>query len=179
VRLLRFPGIEKWYEGRGANDSERVQKRLGGRMALFATIRPGRDVVLVSTHLESSAKDSPMRKTQTALLTGALGAYAGDRPVVLGGDLNAAPDEPMFEAIRAAGFRPEETNDLATPTRQRIVDGRIVLSQDHIDYVLARGLRVVKDPTSPKVVPAAYPPGATAAAAMLGDHAIVTVKLEV
>ena len=39
VRMLRFPGIEKWYEGKGANESEKVQKRLGGRMALFATVR--------------------------------------------------------------------------------------------------------------------------------------------
>ena len=38
MRLLRFPGIGKWYAGMGANESERVQKRLGGRMALFATV---------------------------------------------------------------------------------------------------------------------------------------------
>jgi endonuclease/exonuclease/phosphatase family metal-dependent hydrolase len=180
VRMLRFPGGEKWYDGKsyGANPSEQVQKRLGGRMALFATIQAGRDVTVVSTHLESSARDAPMRKTQTGLLLDALRAYAKDTPVLLGGDLNAPPGEPMFEAVRAAGFRPEDTNDLATGTRQRIVDGRIALPEGHIDYLLVRGLRVVRDATSPKVVPAAYPPGADAPAAMLGDHAIVTVKVE-
>ena len=66
--MLRFPGIEKWYEGKWANESERVQKRLGGRMALFATLKLGRDVTVVVTHLESSAKDSAMRKVQTGLL---------------------------------------------------------------------------------------------------------------
>ena len=30
VRMLRFPGIEKWYEGKGANEAEKAQKRLGG-----------------------------------------------------------------------------------------------------------------------------------------------------
>jgi endonuclease/exonuclease/phosphatase family metal-dependent hydrolase len=178
VRMLRFPGIEKWYEGKGANESERVQRRLGGRMALFATVRLGRDVTLVSTHLESSAKDSAMRKVQTGLLLDALRAYAKDTPVILGGDLNAGPEEPMFEGVRAAGFRPEESNDLATATRQKVVDGRVALVQDHIDYLLFRGLRVVRDATSPKVVPAVHPPGATDPASMLGDHAIVTAKVE-
>jgi hypothetical protein len=37
---------------------------------------------------------------------------------------------------------------------------------------------VIKDATSPRVVPALYPPGATTAAAMLGDHAIVSATFE-
>ena len=42
VRMLRFPGIEKWYDGRRApTKAEQVQKRLGGRMALFATVNAG------------------------------------------------------------------------------------------------------------------------------------------
>jgi endonuclease/exonuclease/phosphatase family metal-dependent hydrolase len=180
VRMLRFPGIEKWYDGKsyGANESEQVQKRLGGRMALMATVRLGRDVTLVSTHLESSARDTAMRKTQAGLLLDDLRASAMDTPIILGGDLNAGPEEPMFEAVRAAGFRPEDSNDLATPTRQRIREGRVVVAENHIDYLLVRGVRVVRDATSPKVVPAVYPPGATAPAAMLGDHAIVTVRVD-
>ena len=178
VRMLRFPGIEKWYAGVGANEGERVQKRLGGRMALFATLDLGREVAVVSTHLESSEKDAPARVAQTRLLLDAIGGYAKDRPVILGGDLNAVPSEPMFEAVRAAGFRPDESNELAVGTRQKVVDGKVAILENHIDYVLVRGLTVVKDATSPKVVPAAYPPGATAPAAMLGDHAIVTAKVE-
>jgi endonuclease/exonuclease/phosphatase family metal-dependent hydrolase len=180
VRLLRFPGIEKWYDGKsyGATESELVQKRLGGRMALFATVRLHRDVTLVSTHLESSARDASTRKAQTALLLEQLRAYAKDTPVILGGDLNAAPDEPMFEALRAAGFRPEVSNDLATPTRQRIEDGRVVIMGDHIDYLLVRGATIVRDATSPKVVPAVHPAGAMTPSAMLGDHAIVTATVE-
>jgi len=176
VRMLRFPGIEKWYEGTGANESEKVQKRLGGRMALLATVRLDRDVTIVCTHLESSAKDSAMRTRQTGLLLDALRAYAKGTPVILGGDLNATPDEPMFEAVRSAGFRPEESNDLSVGTRQRVEDGKVAILENHIDYLLVRGLGVVRNATSPKVVPAAYPPGASGS--MLGDHAIVTAKVE-
>jgi endonuclease/exonuclease/phosphatase family metal-dependent hydrolase len=177
VRMLRFPGIEKWYEGKGANESEKVQRRLGGRMALFATVPLGRDVTVVATHLESSAKDSAMRKVQTGMLLDELRAYAKGTPVILGGDLNATPDEPMFEAVRAAGFNPEESNELSVGTRQRVEDGKVAILENHIDYLLVRGLPVVRDATSPKVVAAAYPPGASGA--MLGDHAIVTAKVEV
>jgi endonuclease/exonuclease/phosphatase family metal-dependent hydrolase len=177
VEMLRFPGIEKWYEGKGANESEKVQKRLGGRMALFANVRLGaRDVTIVATHLESSAKDSAMRKVQTGLLLDALRAYAKDTPVILGGDLNATPGEIMFEDVRAAGFKPEESNELSVGTRQRVQDGKVEILENHIDYLLVRGLGVVRDATSPKVVRAAYPPSANGS--MLGDHAIVTTKVE-
>ena len=178
VRMLRFPGIGKWYSGVGANEGERVQQRLGGRMALFATVRLGRDVTVVSTHLESSAKDAGARTAQTGMLLDALRAYAKATPVILGGDLNATPDEAMFEAVRAAGFRPDESNDLTLGTRQKVQEGKVAILENHIDYVLVRGLPVVRDATSPKVVAAVWPPGATEPASMLGDHAIVTAKVE-
>ena len=177
VRLLRFPGIEKWYAGVGANEGERVQQRLGGRMALLATVRVGaRDVTVVATHLESSAKDHAARSREIRLLLDALKGYAGGNPVVFGGDLNAVPDEEMFGPLRAAGLRPEDSNELAVGTRQRVTDGKVTILENHIDYVLVRGLNVVKDATSPKVVMAAYPPRPDGA--MLGDHAIVTVKVD-
>jgi endonuclease/exonuclease/phosphatase family metal-dependent hydrolase len=177
VRMLRFPGIEKWYAGAfGADEGEKLQKRLGGRMALFATVGLGRPVTIVSAHLESSRKDSAIRKRQTAMILEELQAHAKGTPVILGGDFNAAPTEPMFEAIRAAGFNVEETNDARGGTTQKVVDGKVVLSDHYIDYVLARGLRVVRDETSPKVITAAYPP--TETGKLLADHAIVTAKVE-
>ena len=138
--------------------------------------RLARDVTIVSTHLESSAKDSAMRKVQTGMLLDELRAYAKGAPVILGGDLNATPEEPMFEGVRAAGFHPEDSNDLSVGTRQRLEDGQVAILENHIDYLLVRGLAIVRDATSPKVVPAAYPPGASGS--MLGDHAIVTAKVE-
>ena len=110
------------------------------------------------------------------MLLDELRAYAKDTPVILGGDLNATPDEAMFEAVRAAGFRPEESNELSVGTRQRVQDGKVAILENHIDYLLVRGLPVVRDATSPKVVAAAYPPGPSGS--MLGDHAIVTAKVE-
>ena len=158
VHMLRFPGIEKWYAGVNANEGERVQKRLGGRMALLATVRLGaRDVTVAATHLESSAKDAAARSRETALLLEEIRAYAKDTPVILGGDLNAIPDEAMFTAMRGAGFRPEDSNELSVGTLQRLVDGKVALRESHLDYVLVRGLSVVRDATSPKVVLAAYP----------------------
>jgi endonuclease/exonuclease/phosphatase family metal-dependent hydrolase len=176
VRMLRFPGIEKWYAGVGANEGERVQKRLGGRMALLATVNVGgRDITVVATHLESSAKDAAARTLETGMLLDAIGGYAKKTPVILGGDLNATPDEAMFTAVRAAGFKPEESNELAVGTRQKVEGGKVTILENHIDYVLVRGLSVVRDQTSPKVVLAAYPP--TPDGKMLGDHAIVTAKV--
>jgi endonuclease/exonuclease/phosphatase family metal-dependent hydrolase len=176
VRMLRFPGIEKWYAGVGANEGERVQKRLGGRMALLATVNVGgRDITVVATHLESSAKDAAARTRETGMLLEAVRGYAKNTPVILGGDLNATPDEEMFTAVRAAGFRPEDSNELAVGTRQKVEDGKVTILENHIDYVLVRGLDVVKDETSPKVVLAAYP--SRADGKMLGDHAIVTARV--
>ena len=178
ARMLRFPGIEKWYDGKsfGASAAEQLQKRLGGRMALFATVRLGRDVTIVSTHLESSPRDSATRKLQMEMVLDELRAHAKGTPVILGGDLNGVPSEPMFEGVRAAGFRLEDSNEATDGTVQRVVDGKIVVGEKYIDYLLVKGLRVVRDETSPKVVAGVYPPGDDGR--LLADHAIVTAKVE-
>ena len=178
LRMLRFPGIEKWYDGKsyGASESELLQKRLGGRMAIFATVRLGRDVTIISTHLESSSRDSTARKLQMEMVLAELRAHGKGAPVILGGDLNGVPSEPMFEGVRAAGFRLEDSNEATDGTLQRVVDGKIVVGEKYIDYLLIRGLRVVRDATSPKVIPAVYPPGENGK--LLADHAIVTAKVE-
>lgn len=178
LRMLRFPGIEKWYDGKayGASESEWIQKRLGGRMALFATVRIGRDVTLISAHLESSLRDSPARRIQTEMILEELKSYPDDTPVILGGDLNGIPSESMFESLRGAGFKIEDSNDTRGGTLQRSENGKVVLGDKYIDYLLVRGLRVVRDETSPKVIPAVYP--ARPDGKLLADHTIVTAKLE-
>ena len=98
-------------------------------------------------------------------------------PTLLGGDLNAPPDEPVIQLLRESGFLVDECNQLSTPTRQRIRDENLVLTEAHIDYICARGLDVVSDSTSPRVVPAVYPPEQLTPSAALGDHAIVTAKV--
>lgn len=178
LRMLRFPGIEKWYDGKsyGATEAEQLQKRLGGRMAIFATVRLGRDVTIVSTHLESSSRDSTARKVQMEMILEELRAYAKGGPVILGGDLNGVPTEPMFEGVRAAGFRLDDSNDMAGGTLQLLENGKVAVGDKYIDYLLIRGLRVVRDATSPKVIPAVSP--LSASGTLLADHTIVTVKVE-
>ena len=179
IRMLRFPGIEKWYYGEssGASKSEALQKRLGGRTAIFATIDLGREVTLVSTHLESSSKDSGPRKQQTQWILDELKSNAGSSPVLMGGDLNGTPNEPMFDLVSSAGFRVSDSNDLSSNTIQEVVNGRNVMRENsHIDYVLVKGVTVVRDETSPKTIMAAYPPGENGK--LLADHAIVTAKIE-
>ncbi len=167
--LIRFPGIEKWFGD--------YQKRLGGRMALVATIDLGRPVTLVSTHLETSTQDSMIREVQTRLLTQELSESFEETPIILAGDLNAPPSEPLFEILRNQGFEVEEANELSVGTRQQLVDSKVVLGDVHIDYICPRGIEVVRDVTSPKVVPAVYPPGILEGSEFLGDHTVVTTKL--
>ncbi len=178
LRMLRFPGIEKWYVGEtsGASKAEALQKRLGGRMALFATIQLGRPVTIVCTHLESSSKDKAAREQQTDWILEELKGYAGSNPILFGGDLNGVPNEPMFEAVSKAGFRVSESNDMTGGTTQEAKDGKNVLKDTYIDYLLVRGVSVIRDETSPKVILAAYPPGANGK--LLADHAIVTAKID-
>ena len=174
LRLLRFPGIEKWYAGKeyGASESEQVQKRLGGRMALFATINAGKRITIVSTHLESSLRDKGTRSEQTTMLLDELQKYSSGAPVIIGGDLNGLPTEPMFEQVRKAGFRVEDSNDTRGGTVQRVTDGKVVIADRYIDYLLVRGLSTLRNESSPRVIPAVYPPREDGK--LLSDHAIVT-----
>jgi len=166
-RLLRLPGGERWYDA--------AEKRLGGRIALFADIQLGAQVVtVVSTHLESGPENQQRRTQEGQLILQAIATHYGDRPIILGGDLNAAPTTPVIQALRAAGFAVEESNDLAVSTYQLQVNGRIQPGKFHIDYVLTRGLAVAQAPP-PAVIMAAYPCEPTGK--MLSDHAIATTHL--
>lgn len=167
VRLLRFPGIEKWYDS--------FEHRLGGRNALLADIQVGQTpLTVVSTHLESGPEDGAKRTQEGQLILQELATNSGDRPVILGGDLNTKSTAPVIENFRQAGFLVDETNDLSISTYQEVVDGRIQPGMDHIDYVLSRGLKVVNIDNSPAVIMAAYPWEATGK--LLSDHAIVTAS---
>jgi len=63
--------------------------------------------------------------------------YIGDAdPAVLGGDMNATPDSPVYARLLDAGFQDpfEDVSDHARPS------GTIANSTERIDYVLLRGL---------------------------------------
>lgn len=169
LRMIRLPGIEKWYGS--------FEHRLGGRQALFADIQCGdRTVTIVSTHLESGPREGDKRTQEGQLILQAITDEGGDLPVVICGDMNAAPETPVIENFRRAGFLVEETNELAGSTYQLQVDGLIKPGDFWIDYVMARGLQVAEG-GAPERIMAAYPCEPTGK--MLSDHAIVTVSLQV
>jgi endonuclease/exonuclease/phosphatase family metal-dependent hydrolase len=168
LRMIRFPGIEKWYAD--------YQKRLGGRMALLATIDAGRTLTLVSTHLESSASDAPARESETRMLLEEIERSARGTPILLGGDLNAPPAEPAIRLLREAGFLIDEANEMSIGTSQKMVDGAPALTQNHIDYICVRGLRPVRDEHSPKALLAVDPNDKDK---LLADHAIVVLKVAI
>ena len=174
ARAIRFPGRQFWYE--------HYQKRLGGRNAVLARISVnGTDVTLVSTHLESH-DEGRVRQQQMRLLLEEIEATAKGMPVLIGGDFNGRPTEPMFADLKGAGFLLDECNQMGKPTTQELVDGviRFRAENKQIDYITVRGAEPIHDETSPMTVPAVYPPvleGQPLKGKFLGDHAPVSCKV--
>jgi endonuclease/exonuclease/phosphatase family metal-dependent hydrolase len=160
---LRLPDRD---EGWFAADS--VQPRVGGRLALLATVAlDGVPVTVVSTHLENHT-DPAHRAEQMAALLEAVDARGGTAgPAVVGGDLNtlAAPFtehldreaagrmhtvdptrftwpvayEPLFEVAAAHGFGWVGANVVA-PTTEHDARGRPHHVPLKLDWILVRGL---------------------------------------
>ncbi|MBO6784625.1 MAG: endonuclease/exonuclease/phosphatase family protein [Alphaproteobacteria bacterium] len=158
--LIRLAEDTSWMTRPGQ------QRRLGSRIALAGRIAvEGLDVVLVSTHLESHAGPDERARQMCALLD-AVDGYAGDAPVLIGGDFNTrtaskdamrdaearnglyervatafvdpAPWEPLFDIARAAGYSWSSANlDLATE-RSGPDDPRA--PRFRLDWFFARGL---------------------------------------
>ncbi|MGH2379361.1 MAG: endonuclease/exonuclease/phosphatase family protein, partial [Candidatus Limnocylindria bacterium] len=59
------------------------------------------DVLVVATHLDHIAGASDVRQGQVRAI---LDAWAGARPAIVAGDLNAAPDSPEMRMLSDAGF---------------------------------------------------------------------------
>ncbi len=168
LRMIRFPGIEIWYN--------HFQKRLGGRMALFADIMiNGRTVTFISTHLESTGNDKRLRQSQMNMILNEVKKNCRGVPIVIGGDFNATPDEPLFGDLKNEGFLIEDCNEIGKPTQQQFKDGRVSLVKKQIDYIIIKDLQIIKDDTSPKIIPAVFTKKNQTT--MLSDHAIVTVKV--
>ena len=185
--LVRLDAGGDWWDGR------RGERRVGGRIAVLATLRVGgTPVTLAAVHLESHAGPEH-RDAQTAALIEALEAYAPDRPALIGGDVNthalterALEDpkelarlmredperfrlprrhEPLFDRLAAAGFECDACNLVETST-QRTPEGRGGL---HLDWFFSRGLAV----SEPEVVAATDPESGAA----LSDHEAIAVTI--
>jgi endonuclease/exonuclease/phosphatase family metal-dependent hydrolase len=185
--VVRLPG-----SGAGWFAADSPQPRVGGRIALLATITlDGVPVELASTHLENST-DAGHRAEQMEVLLQALDERSDGGPAVVGGDYNTlgasyadlldktlvrrlrrneptrftwpVAHEPLFEVARAHGFEWTDSN-VAAPTTVHDAGGL----PDHVplrlDWILVRGLVAAR----PAVIPAAG----------LSDHHAVSVGVRV
>jgi endonuclease/exonuclease/phosphatase family metal-dependent hydrolase len=171
-------------------DASSPQPRVGGRMALTATIAiGGTSVEVASAHLENRV-DPSGRAEEMEVLLRALHARCGDGPAVIGGDLNTlgvslaelldrdrvralrateparftwpVAHEPLFEVAAAYGYSWTDAN-VAAPTTAHDETGRPGHVPLRLDWLLVRGLEARR----PAVVPSAA----------LSDHHVVTVSV--
>ncbi|MGA2930703.1 MAG: endonuclease/exonuclease/phosphatase family protein [Acidimicrobiales bacterium] len=185
--VVRLPDVDLGWFG-----SDSPQARVGGRMAVLATVAlDSVPVVVASTHLENRS-DPAHRAEQMEVLLQAVDERAGGGPAIVGGDFNtlgttyeelfdralvrkmraAEPTrfswpvahEPLFDVARAHGFEWTDAN-VAAPTTEHDGGGL----PDHVpfklDWFLVRGLIARR----PAVVPAGG----------LSDHHLLTVGVRV
>jgi endonuclease/exonuclease/phosphatase family metal-dependent hydrolase len=167
-----------------------TQPRVGGRLAVVATVEiGGQPVDVASVHLENLV-DPAGRAEEMEVLLRALHARSGERPVVIGGDLNTlsvpvteltdrdrvralrAADparftwpvahEPLFEVAADYGYSWTDAN-VAAPTTTHDETGRPGHVPLRLDWLLVRGLEARR----PAVVPSSA----------LSDHLAVTVSV--
>lgn len=166
---LERPALVRLDAGGAWLDGARDEARVGGRIAVLATVRVGGvAVALASVHLESHA-DPEERDAQAAALLGAVDAYAPGAPALLGGDWNThglpraaledgealrvalgqhptrlaqpIPHEPLFARLESAGFDRRGCNQVETPTERRRGAAGTARGVLHLDWLFARGLR--------------------------------------
>ncbi len=140
--IIRLDSHGHWFHG------ETNQPRIGGRCAIVAALAVGNGaLVAVSVHLESDA-DGPYRADQTKQLLDCIGSYAGDLPVVIGGDLNtgladdgAFDKEALFAVAAEAGYQRHGGPLDAMTTRLSPMSRRPDIPLK-LDWFLTRGLAV-------------------------------------
>ncbi len=189
-RIVRLERSGDWFDG------ERGERRVGGRMALLATICVGgRDVVFAAVHLESHS-DPGQRSAQASTLLAAIDEYDANAPVLIGGDLNTfslahgmiadrpaltdalerdpgrwsrpEPHEPLFEAARRAGYDTGACNVPGVGTQRLAHLEPSSRGPLKLDWLLSRGLAC----RAARVMDAATPQGRA-----LSDHELLEVTV--
>jgi endonuclease/exonuclease/phosphatase family metal-dependent hydrolase len=189
--LIRLETSGDWFDG------GRGERRVGGRIALAATVSVGgTDVTFVSIHFESHS-DPEHRTEQMRTVLAAIDEYALDAPVIMGGDFNTnsvAHDEldgplgkvallttdserfidpvhhePLFGVAAAAGYDWADSNTRQATQRTR-PDGTPRPPLGRLDWFFTRGLTVA----DPLTVPAIDKDGMA-----ISDHDLLQVKISV
>lgn len=175
---LERPGLVRLSDDGAWFCEERGEPRIGGRVAVVATVPSGTgELAVASVHLESSSTPEE-RAVEFRVLLDALDDYAEDRPVVIGGDLNTCsssptelvrpgawdrlleedpdryvrpvPHEPLFRDAASRGYDWEAANAAGPTTRFPRESGlwRFAL---RLDWILTRGVACADPRTVPAV----------------------------
>lgn len=146
VMMVRLFDHGHWFAG-PADKVDSNQPRVGGRMALAAILPTvAGPICVVSTHLESNA-DVTHRHGQFEILLDAVGVFAPDMPVLIGGDLNTGNDAPpdydwraetLFDLGRSRGYDWGFTAD-GTTTRASLITPHPT-RQLKLDWLAGRNL---------------------------------------
>jgi endonuclease/exonuclease/phosphatase family metal-dependent hydrolase len=168
--VIRLDEMADWFTAPTGS-----QRRIGNRIAVAATVSAGAfRFVGCSVHLENRT-DGHGRAQQMHTLLDALDVYAGELPVVIGGDLNTHvgpgghddPGEPLFALAAARGYDWTACN-LAQPTTRTSTWSQSEGTRQ-LDWFCTRGV-MARDPA---VVPALGED-----ASVLSDHELILVTLE-
>lgn len=167
--IIRLDDHGHWFID-GPFSADPNQPRLGGRMAIASVIPTvAGNVCVASVHLESNA-DSAHRGKQMELLIEAIGRFAPDLPVLIGGDLNTGNsketpdwrDESLFDIARTHGYS-WDNNAEGMTTRRSFLTPHPTRSMK-LDWFAARGLSM----DGASIVPALDPNGEP-----LSDHEMI------
>lgn len=185
--VVRFENDGAWFDG------SRGERRIGGRIAVMATLPLGdSSVTLVNVHLESHS-DPEQRAAQVGLLLDMIDRHAGAGPVLIGGDFNTStvsrdwargtgvkpvlplervldsvPYEPLFQVMAAAGYNWQDCNALGVPTQRTRPDGTPRPPLGKIDWFFSRGLEA----NAPATVAAVDSNGRA-----ISDHEVLAVTV--
>jgi endonuclease/exonuclease/phosphatase family metal-dependent hydrolase len=185
--LARLESDGRWFDG--ANG----ERRVGGRIALLATLRiAGRPFTLADVHFESHS-DPPGRAAQMERLLDVIDAYAEGQPALIGGDFNTstlsrgwargsgekpvlpearlldpAPYEPLFEVAASRGYDWHACNTPGVPTQRTRPDGTPPPPLGRLDWFFSRGLETF----DPQTIPAVDDAGAA-----ISDHEVLVVTV--
>ena len=172
--MVRLDQKGHWFCDAAADPE---QPRVGGRMALLAEVpTEAGSLVVVSTHLESNA-DAAHRHAEFGRLLDAVDAFAGDLPVLIGGDLNTGnhippnfdwQDDTLFELGEERGYSwdftaegPTTRPSLITPHPDRVMK---------LDWIAGRGVRALDKGVKSSIGSAGRP---------LSDHDLVWAKARI
>jgi endonuclease/exonuclease/phosphatase family metal-dependent hydrolase len=167
--VIRLDEQADWFAASRDN-----QRRIGNRMAVAATFNAGeKNFVACSVHLENRT-DGCGRAAQMATLMDAVDTYAGDLPVIIGGDLNTHvgpgghtdASEPLFSMAVTRGYDWTACN-LARPTTRQSTWSQSEGTRQ-LDWFCTRGLHIC----DPDVIPAIGENGE-----ILSDHEMLVLTL--